>query len=569
MRTALLAGNVWRGLIHFGDAQGKEKILDRTVTPVRNEAGAIEGFVSVSENVTDTIQAQLRHKRVLDTALDGFWIVNAQGHIVEANEAYARMSGYSVDELLTMRLADLEVGEEVEEMQRHVRKVVAQGHDKFETRHRHKSGREFFVEVSVTFDREMQQFFVFVRDITAREEAAAAKRLLERQLQQSQKMETMGQMTGGIAHDFNNILASVLGYSTLALDRLVPDKQSKLAAYLTEVIKASERARDLIAKMLTFTRITPGAGLAPIAPATVIREALAMLRPSLPSSIQLNLRIDDDLNILMDAGELHQILLNLLINARDAIEGSGDISVRLRRIVAEGQICAVSHQHLSGPYLSLEVADSGSGIPPEHIPRLFDPFFTTKDVGKGTGLGLSMVHGLMRRSGGYIVVESQPGRGSRFQLLFPIAASPQPAADAPAPNPDTRIGAGQRVWVVDDEPAVARYLHELLADQDYQVTVFNSPAEALARFERGDKAIDLLITDKTMPGMSGNELARRLHESVPDLPVIMCSGYSSDVSPQDGSQDHIHHLFIKPVRADELLKAIADELAHRRQKSTL
>jgi PAS domain S-box-containing protein len=563
MRTELLAGKVWRGLVHVNDSRGNDTIMDRTVTPLRNDEGVIEGYVAVAENVTESIQAQLRHKRVLDTALDGFWINDMSGRLLEVNQAYARMSGYSVNELLTMTIAQLEVAEQAEEVQRHLQNVIQAGHDQFETRHRHKLGHEFCVEVSVTFDPEMQQFFVFLRDITDRLQSATAKQDLEQQLQQAQKMEAIGQLTGGIAHDFNNILASVLGYSRLALDRLVPDKQSKLAAYLTEVITASERARDLIAKMLTFTRTTPSANVVPISPATAVQEVLAMLRPSMPSSIQLNLRIDDDLKILMDAGELNQILLNLLINARDAIDGQGDIGIRLRRVAADGKLCAVSHQRLSGAYLSLEVTDNGSGIPPEHMSRLFDPFFTTKDVGKGTGLGLSMVQGLLRRSGGYIVVESQPGQGSLFQLLFPIA-SDNPSADVvQATSQGSHGGSGQHIWVVDDEPAVARYLHELLAGRDYHVTLFSSPAEVLTRFEGGDKTVDLLITDKTMPGISGMELAMRLHQSVPELPVIMCTGYGSDTPMVEGSQNHIRHFFIKPVPAEDLLQAIAEELPDR------
>lgn len=558
------ADNIWRGLVQVKDAPANNDIMDRTVTPSRNEEGVIDGYVSVRENVKERRKEQLRHKRILDTAIDGFWITDTQGRLLEVNEAYARLSGYTVEELLTMNISQLEALEHLEAAQAHMRNAIQQGRDQFETRHRHKQGHEFAVDISATYDAESKHFFVFSRDRSERVQAAAVRQDLERQLQQSQKMQALGQLTGGIAHDFNNILAAILGYSNLALNRFAPDKQGKLASYLREIISASERARDLIAKMLTFTHTQPSASAGVISPAAVVQEVVAMMQPSIPSSIQLASRIDDKLPIRMDAGELNQVLVNLIINARDAIDGHGMIEIRLHRVEIKGQICAASQQRLSGTYLALEVSDNGSGIAPEHRTRLFDPFFTTKDVGKGTGLGLSVVQGILRRSGGHVVLESEPGRGSRFQLLFSIALPADVSPGVQQSDLKAPPGRGQHIWVLDDEPAVARFFGELLEDWGYRVRLFNDPAEVLAAFEAGENDVDLLITDQTMPGLSGVALAQRLHRLRPNLPIILCTGYSEGIDRPAVLRHGIRRCFIKPVPTHDLLKALAEELEQKR-----
>lgn len=267
---------------------------------------------------------------------------------------------------------------------------------------------------------------VIVRSGQQFEQSQKAKGELERQLQQSQKVQALGQLTGGIAHDFNNMLAAILGYAHLALDRHVEDKQSKLGQYLTEIVASSERARDLVRRLLIFARTEPGGEARLINVADVVNDACSMLSHSIPSSIELRISMEEAEPIRMDPGELHQVLVNLIINARDAIDGQGHIDISLRRAEIKHQICALSQQRFSGKYQMLEVRDTGRGILPQHMSRLFDPFFTTKDIGKGTGLGLSMVHGIMSRAGGHVFVKSDPNKGSCFQLFFPaenVAAS--------------------------------------------------------------------------------------------------------------------------------------------------
>lgn len=560
MRATVEAGNIWRGYVHVVDPLGNRLIMNRIVTPLRNEEGVIEGYVSVGENVTESTRALLRHKRVLDTATDGFWITDMQGRLLEVNEACARMSGYSVEELLGMNINQLTAIEFADQIHARMATIIEQGQSQFESHLRHKQGHEFPVDIAATYDSESKTFFVFSHDRSNWVQATAAKRDLERQLRQSQKMQALGQLTGGIAHDFNNILAAILGYSNLALDRFVPDKQSKLALYLGEVVSASERARDLIAKMLTFTRTQANASVGVIFPALVIKEVVAMMRPSIPASIQFSIHIDDDLPICMDAGELNQVLVNLIINARDAIQGHGMIGIGLHRVEVHDRICAVSLQRLSGTYLALEVSDNGSGIAPEHLARLFEPFFTTKDIGKGTGLGLSMVQGILGRARGHVVVESQPGRGSRFQLLFPIALPPETSSDVQTIPQKAQSGAGQQIWVVDDESTVARFLRELIEEAGYRVRLFSDPTDALTAFEARPNEPDLLLTDQTMPGLSGLALALRVHSLRPTLPIILCTGYGDGLDGAEARRHGIRRYFSKPVSSEALLKALAEEL---------
>jgi PAS domain S-box-containing protein len=560
MRATLQASQVWRGHVDGLDSQGRAVVLERTVTPLRSEHGQLIGHVSVSENITERRQAEQRHRRVLQTAIDGFWIVGEDGRLQEANAAYARMSGYTTEELVGMHISQLEAVEDAQAVQAHMAKIRQSGHDQFETRHRHKDGHAYTVEVSVTRDPQSRNLYVFTRDRSEREQAQAVQLDLERQLQQSQKVQALGQLTGGIAHDFNNILAAILGYSNLALDRFVPDKQSKLARYLREVITASERARDLIAKMLSFTRTRTNNSLDIISPAQVMREAVAMMRPSIPASIELRLRIDEEPNIRMDAGELNQVLVNLLINARDAIDEQGAIDLHLHMVEMKGQLCAISQQRLSGRWLALDVSDNGTGIAPEHLPRLFDPFFTTKDVGKGTGLGLSVVHDILRRSGAHVVVDSDPGRGSRFRLLFPVVEPPAEAADAPQNADLIPAGRGQQIWVVDDEAAVASYLAELLADWGYRVRTFGDPAQALAALEAAPSEVDALITDQTMPGLNGLQLAQLARHFKPGLPVLLCTGFRDSIDEAEARRLGLRHFFTKPLVNRELLQALAEEL---------
>jgi PAS domain S-box-containing protein len=560
MRATLEAGEVWQGQVRTQSPQGHEIVLDRTVTPVRDKRGELHGYVAVSENVTEREYAELRYKRVLDMSIDGFFIADAQGQLLEVNDAYARLTGYTAAELRTMHVSQLEGSRHSTAVQQRIENVVRLGKDHFEARFRSKTCQEFVVDVTVMYDPEYRLLFGFVRDRTEMVQAESARKALERQLQQSQKVEQLGQLTGGIAHDFNNSLATILGYSRLALDRFVPDRQGELAHYLDEVVAASERARDLIAKMLTFAGNRPSVDIEVVKASTVVNQVVAMMRVSIPAGIEVKTWIEDDLAIHIDPGELSQILVNLVINARDAIGEHGTIDLLAHRTTVNNEMCAASQVLVSGTFVAVEVRDNGQGIAKEHISRLFDPFFTTKDVGKGTGLGLSMVQGILRRSNAYAIVKSTPGRGSSFKLLFPIVSAHVSAT----PEPETRavlpLVSGRRIWVLDDEPAVARYLSELLESWGYQVRLFNHPKLLLTAFETESSEADLVITDQTMPGMTGLFLAQRLLAIKPGLPIILCSGYTDARNFTEAQREGVRRCLMKPINPKELREALAENI---------
>lgn len=259
-------------------------------------------------------------------------------------------------------------------------------------------------------------------DITELKSLQEEQQRLSAQVQQAQKMEALGQLTGGIAHDFNNILAAVLGFARLALRRHVPDPAGELAECLGEVIAAGERGRDLVARMLDFSRARPQRPAPPIALPPLVEEAVKMLRATIPATIALEVHAEADLpQVAIDPVDLQQVLINLVINARDAVAGQGRIDIQLGRETAHGQVCDACHARMQGEFLVLGVADDGEGIAAEVLPRIFEPFFTTKAVGQGSGMGLAVVHGLVCRAGGHFQVSSRLGQGTTLRVFLPLA----------------------------------------------------------------------------------------------------------------------------------------------------
>ncbi len=398
------------------------------------------------------------------------------------------------------------------------------------------------------------------RDITERMHAEADQARLQSELQQAQKMEALGQLTGGIAHDFNNILGIMLGYTELAVSHGVRSGQAQLVGYLKHVEKAGGRAKELVAQMLAFSRSEArddkSLQLQPL-----IEEDLKMLFATLPAGIRVNTQFEADLPpVIMEPVQLNQLLMNLCTNARDAMEGQGSLTIRLGWARGLDTECAACRKPIKGDWIELSVTDSGSGIEPEELERIFDPFYTTKEVGKGTGMGLSVIHGIVRSHGGHILVATQPDKGTGFRLLFPPVVEETP--DAPAADPSSEElphGHGEQVLVLDDEPDLGRFLGDLLESYGYRATVLTNSQEALERFKENPGEFDLLITDQTMPGMSGVELVKTLRQVHPELPVILNTGFSEDIDTDYAARLGIRYLE-KPVRSERLIQAVGELL---------
>ncbi|MCC6706100.1 MAG: response regulator [Gammaproteobacteria bacterium] len=401
-----------------------------------------------------------------------------------------------------------------------------------------------------------------VMDITDQKQAEQERDRLRSQLTQAQKMEAIGQLTGGIAHDFNNILGSVLGFTTLALAREVPDPDSKLASYLNEVQRGAERARDLVAKMMKFSRVDkPGSVLDVLQPQAALEEVTKLLGAVLPASMAVVREYDEQLPALaVSSVAFHQAVMNLAINARDAMNGQGQLTLSVRLQHVGRSVCASCQRGFEGDYVVLRIADDGPGIAPESQTEIFRPFFTTKEVGKGTGLGLAMVHGIVHDAHGHILLESAPGSGTRFQLLFPPFGGPSPQA-APVALPVVgNAGGGACIAVVDDEPALTRLWQELLEGNGYRVLSFNDSTSALAAFQAQPEAFDAMVLDMTMPQLSGDSLARQILTRRPELPVFICTGYSDRLDTLMAQSLGVRGVFTKPVDFDEVLKHIGAAL---------
>ena len=359
----------------------------------------------------------------------------------------------------------------------------------------------------------------------------------QRQLFQAQKMEAIGHLTSGIAHDFNNILASIMGYTELALQRHVSDPDSKLAQYLREVQLAGKRARDLIDQMLSFSHDS-GGDTHPLSLPPLVKEVVRMLDATLPDGIHIEIdpHHDGELpQVKVDPVQLHQIVMNLCINARDALDGRGRIRIRLRTVELEHCLCSSCHVDFSGPFVELAVEDNGGGIDPGILPHIFDPFFTTKDIGKGTGMGLATVHGLVHQYHGHVCVETVEGGGARFRILLPPATGEaQPAQQEPMvqANPAAlkkQAVATACILIVEDDESIGRFLVELLESTGYRTRLCIDGESAWELFQEHGEDIDLVITDQGLPGISGHTLAKRIHARNPRLPIILCSANLADL----------------------------------------
>lgn len=380
---------------------------------------------------------------------------------------------------------------------------------------------------------------------------------LQNQLIHSQKMESIGLLTGGIAHDFNNLLTSILGYSELAKDNFANEPESKLNRYLTEIHSAGERGRDLVAKMLAFGRTTPSEKHS-VNAESIINEVLSFLKPTLPSTIIINVNIVHKLPlVLVDPVQLSQMITNLIINAHHAIGEHGKIELTLHAPHYLEGVCNSCHKDFSGEFIEISIHDNGRGIPEDKIEHIFEPFFTTKQVGKGSGLGLSMVHGIMHQCNGHILVESKIDVGTNFRLLLQLSNAEYNHAADSAPKITTSVIKNKYIMVVDDELGITSFITELLINVGYKVLAFNDPLAALEAFSSNPDSIDIVITDQTMPNMTGAELAQELLTLCPELPVILCTGYSKSINEEDAQNLGIAKFMKKPVNTGELLRTIA------------
>jgi len=474
-------------------------------------------------------------------------VVHEKGVLFHANECFYEMFGYTQDELKGKQIMPLILAADcVDEVKNRIEKGLLVPYEGFGL---HKNGQTFPIEIRV---REMEYEGRDVRMAAIRD--LSERKCMEERLAQSQKLEAIGTLAGGIAHDFNNILSAIIGYSELTLLKL--QKGSEQAKYIDEVLHAGHRARDLVQQILTFARKGKEEKRA-VQVSLIVKEALKLLRATLPSSIEIKSVIDSNAFVLSDATQLHQILMNLCTNARKAMVDGGILRVSLKEADLDEEFISRNLGVAVGRYLQLTVSDTGVGIPESIRGKIFDPFFTTRDKGEGTGLGLSVVHGIVKECQGLITVTSEVGRGSTFNVYLPIIKS---GSDDTAIQEDALKGGGERIMFVDDEKVLVQMAEHMLTNLGYSVTVFTSSPEALYAFQKEPDGYDLVVTDMTMPKLSGDKLAAEILAIRPDMPVIICTGYSENLTKDDALKAGIRNYVMKPVVMAELATIIREAL---------
>jgi PAS domain S-box-containing protein len=513
-----------------------------------------------------------QYRAIFDATTDSHVLRDAEFRIVDVNPAYEAMSGRTRAEALGRRDVTMSDAARTAQIMALHQRALAGEQVSWESVARRKNGEAFHIEVrGVPIRHQGQPHVLYIgRDVTEAKAAEAGRVQLEAQLRQAQKMEAIGQLTGGIAHDFNNILQGVLGNLVLAGERQEELGDAKLGRYLERAHAASQRARDLIQQMLTFSRGRSGERRLATA-SGLIDDATRLLRPTLPATIELRTELAPDLPAAhVDTVQFEQVLLNLCINARDAMQGEGRVELAARLAAPGGAYCASCRQRVEGRFLELSVRDSGPGIPAEVRERMFDPFFSTKEVGKGSGMGLAMVHGIVHQHGGHVLVESAPGAGASFRVLIPPAAAParEEASRDPGRARKARAPLSGRVLLADDEAAIRELLEDLLGGWGLEVVACADGAAARDAFAEDPQGFDLVLTDQTMPRMTGLQLAKLVTRMRPGIPVILCTGYGEDLKARELKAAGVGTLARKPVEPPELRGLVQAALQTRNKAPT-
>lgn len=505
---------------------------------------------------------QLSDFSVRQASLATLWVA-PDAHLRRVNRAACELLGYTEAELLALKFTDLDADSSAARWSARWRELRDLRQTAFEARHRHKSGRLIAVDVELNwFEFEGQQYNVaFVRDLSA-------TRTLEAQLRHSQKLEAIGTLAGGIAHDFNNILAAIYGFTALA--QRAAHGNAQVVDYLAEIRRSGQRAAELVRQILAFSSPrNESTAMGPLRLDAIVADALKLLRAAAPTTIEIVAPPDRPGFPLVqgNASQLHQVVMNLATNAVHALGlAPGRLTIGLDACSADEALAATVSGLAAGPCARLTVSDTGGGIDAATQLRVFEPFFTTKAPGEGTGLGLSVTEGIVRRHRGGIRLTSAVGRGTTFEIFLPLAhAAPPPTPLAAA---DVPRGRGERILLVDDEALIASAGQIILAQFGYLAESDTSSLSALARLERDPQAFDLVVSDQTMPHLTGRGLAQRLRALRPDLPVLLTSGHGQSLTPAELHAAGVPEVLAKPYTMETLALAIHRHLPRKPARDT-
>ena len=551
-------------------SEGKRWFLI-TAVPVRGPDGAPQGVLGLSRDITDrkaaeqaTRESEARFRATFEQAAVGIAHVSTDGRFVRFNQKLCDIVGYTRDELAALTFQDITHEQDLEADLAYVQRMLEGSIQTYsmEKRYLHKGGGVVWINLTVSLikkpDGTPDWFVSVIEDISTRKNAEEQRHRLEEQLHSSQKLEAVGRLAGGVAHDFNNLLSVVLANAEFALDAV--RRGDPLFRDLTEIRAAAERAASLTRQLLAFSRrqiLEPEV----LTLNHVVSGIEGMLKRLIGEDVEVSLELERELgNVIADPGQIEQVIMNLAVNARDAMPKGGTLKILTANREIDERSAARHEPVRPGSYVMLAVTDSGAGMDAATRERIFEPFFTTKEKGKGTGLGLSMVHGIVNQSGGTISVHSEPGRGSSFHVYLPRVDAPV-ADGRRRPEPVDATGR-ETILLVEDEEVVRRVTERILKKAGYTVLSAASGGDALLLCERHTGPIDLMLTDVVMPHMSGRELSERVSGLRPGLKVLFMSGYTDDAILQHGVMQSAARFVGKPFSAAELtakVRALLDE----------
>jgi PAS domain S-box-containing protein len=540
-------------------------------TIIRDDSRKITHYLGYIIDITDMKKAlellkesEQRFKDISFSMADWVWEIDKDGRYTYVSGKVKKHLGYEPDEFIGKRVFDFSPGREAKRLKKIFVELAAQKKSliDLETQVLAKNGEEIFLLTNgvpiLDETGELKGFRGVNRNITERKREQENRQRLEEQLHQARKMEAIGDLAGGIAHDFNNILCTIMGYAELALDDI--PKGTITRDNLEKVAYAAERAKELVKQILTFSR-KGEKEFKPLYLHKVVEDSIRLIRASLPATIEIRKKFENTPNpILANLTQVHQVIINICTNAAHAMKGkAGILEIGLREV----ELCdtdVIGKELQPGRYQQLIFTDNGHGMTPDVLKRIFEPYFTTKNKDEGTGMGLAVVHGIVKSHNGDITVYSEPGKGTTFQVFFPVSKD-EKIADT-TENQDL-TGGNEHLLFVDDEQTLADIGKQMLERLGYKVDARTSSIEALAVFRQHPHKYDLVITDHAMPNMTGLQMAEQLKQIRPDIPVIICTGFSESIDKDNYRSKGINGFVMKPFIKKDVAPVIRDVLEGR------
>ena len=531
--------------------------VDLNVNAVKDKDGKILHSISSWRDITKTTliegkleESEKKYKTLFKSSSDALFLVDVENlNLIDANEKAVELYGYNYEELMRKKATDLSAEEEktVKVLQQDFPSQIPLRY------HKKKDGTVFPVEISANyFELNGRRINLSdIRDISERVESEKSLRITEAKLQQSEKMESIGNLAGGIAHDFNNILSSIIGFSDIALANV--EKNSELEDDLMEINQAGKRAAELVQQILIFARKSEEK-LRPIKVHPIANEALKLLRSTIPSNIEIVENIESNYTVMGNETQFHQIFMNLCTNAAQAMEKDGGaLHVSIEDKQFNRKMIPFDLGLKPGNYVKIEVSDNGIGIPNNIVDSVFEPYFTTKQIGEGTGLGLATVHGIVEKLSGKITVKSSFDTGTTFTIHIPAN---QVQRIEQSNNDENMPGGDESILLIDDEKSITKMNKRFLESLGYKTVEMNDSIDAMKLFESMPDQFDLIISDMTMPKMTGDKLAVELILIRPDIPVVLCTGYSKRMSEESASKIGVRAFLNKPIIKSDMAKTV-------------